>query len=168
MPVATLTDDQWREIRIASEAGVEDKELAEAWGVEKNAIHQRRWREKWLTPRAVAMQRAEQEARAKAANGAKAIRAVSEGGKIGQNALEIVAEKVRNYAESGTLRIAKLAHESLQSVESLQIRTWNDASTAYGTLRKAAGMDKESQIQINVGSWGAASIREVGEDMFDS
>lgn len=170
MPAAQLTEEQWRQIRTASEQGILDKDLSDIYGVSRESIRQRRKRENWLTPSKVALQtelvQAEQAIRARhAVNAGKASDALasrpaaqaSDSGHAitvvtgAPSAARTIAEKLLAIAENNSLRVATLADSALAESPAPEIRSWQDVSTAYKLIRTAAGLDRADQgAQVNV------------------
>jgi hypothetical protein len=157
MPAADLSPEQWREIRTANEAGVETEELAERFGVTTNAIRQRRYREKWVTPRKVQEEAMVQRARAQARN-------LPNSGVMpvmpGMSALSITAETLTDKAQEGSLIAASMfldaIRESLSNGGIKAPSTAKDLLTSMKGLRLVGGLDKEANLTVNIGGfWGS-------------
>jgi hypothetical protein len=157
MPAADLSPEQWRELKTANEAGVETEELAERFGVTTNAIRQRRYREKWVTPRKVQEEAMVQRARAQARN-------LPNSGVMpvmpGMSALSITAETLTDKAQEGSLIAASMfldaIRESLSNGGIKAPSTAKDLLTSMKGLRLAGGLDKEAGLTVNIGGfWGA-------------
>ncbi len=168
MGAALLPPRGWAQIQRLSEKGVSDETLAEKYGVPKAAIRLRRHRGKWLTP--ARLEEAKAVALAKAES-----RAVSTGamkrmiqGDDGEGGMGHVVEEIASLEEAGSLHFARLASTALTKKKSLTIRSVGDAVAAIKGLRTVAGKDKDAAISVNIGSWGAGSMRTVGGDLFDA
>ncbi len=168
MGAALLPPRGWAIIRRASEHGVSDETLAEKYDIPKAAIRLRRHREKWLSParleeaKAVALAKAETRTVTGAA--LKRMKQVDES----EEGMGHVVEEIASLEEAGSLHFARLASTALTKKKSLTIRSVGDAVAAMKGLRTVAGKDKDAAISVNIGSWGAGSMRTVGGDLFDA
>lgn len=140
MPEAVLSPAQWEAIKAASIRGVSDQELADEFGIEKNSIHQRRFRDEiW-----------------KAAIQAKTL-AVSECKKSAETAslAQKVAQKVSESAEglsaSNLLLASQIAKKALSrasgEIDHLAIENIADVERIF---KMAALAGKWSQPIVNV------------------
>lgn len=164
MGAAKLTPAEWHEVRLASEAGMDDDELAQTFNVTKNAIQQRKHREKWLTPRKLKEMAMVQEAKdkAKGLTNSVAVRAVSEEG----TALATLSSKLAKMKEEAPVYIAEKVLDLIKtSLEGNLIpapKSAKDLSTLTGVFGNMVGINKGGGMVIQVGgaAWGASQAPE--------
>lgn len=155
MPSAQLDSDCWNEIKSAYEQGVDDPALSADFGVSREAIRQRRLRDKragrpWLNQAMIKaeQQKAQIDRNARITN-SKTLSVTS------VTAEQSVASRLQEIAERNSLRVAKMADKALREVADSppEVESWADAGQAYKLLRLAAGLDKEgSQVSLNFGA----------------
>ncbi len=155
----------WSEVRKCSEAGMPDDEIATAFDIENNAIRQRRFREKWITPAAIEQAAIIAQAKAKARGiGNQSVTAVTKG-----DALANLGESLLRNGERGTLLLSQIALASLERAMGEDgpkidpLASIGDVMTAGKAVRLAAGMDRQDATQVNVsiGGW-QASVAQAG------
>ncbi len=168
MPAALAVD--WAEIRSASEQGVSDPDLQAKFGVSKNAIQQRRFREKWITPATIAQEALVQQARNKARGmgNQSIVRGVSET----PTAIAVVASTVAEKGEAHALRVLDFASRmTAEAIAGEKVPTpsnWKELDTADRMARRAAGLDKpQTNVQINVGGMFGAMAEGVTIEVGD-
>lgn len=156
MPAPKLTPEQWNEVRMASEAGVDDFTLSEDFGVERASIRQRRNREKWLTPKRLHEQ-------AVIENAKRQLKTSNNGTVTNVTrtplALQVTAENMVERAKEGTLIAMNMFWDGIRRSNDrggIQApATAKDLLTSMKGLRLGAGLDKES-VTVNIASfWGA-------------
>lgn len=172
MPAARLTKEGWFEIQRASEAGVDDDQLSQDYGVSKGAIRIRRMREGWLTPRKMAEEVAIQKAKAEVRNLSNKA-AVT--GVTTTPAEESIARKMLRdgetagiHAMSVLLKKLAFAAENPETISDLE--TVGDISVAVKAARGIAGLDKQGQGQVvlNFGAfWNAEKTGPDDRPVFD-
>lgn len=164
-----ISKEDWKEIQRASEAGCEDQQLSEDFGISKLAIRQRRFREGWLTPNKIRAEVAAQKARAEALKlGNKAVveNDDEESGVTRVTAEQSIASKMLNSAEligsqiMGVLvRKAKLVAENPGLIDDPE--TVADLGTIVNVSRKIAGLDKpdvNANVALNFGAFWEAPV----------
>lgn len=168
MPATKLTPEQWAEVRRADEQGVSMDVLCQTWGLQGNAIRQRRKRENWLTPRRVREEALVQETRRKARHlPTGPVTSVT----ADLSALSVTAGNLNEKAHEGSLISASLFLNSIVAAAGIGIlppQNGRELYTVMKGLRHAAGMDKEG-LAINIGAFfgtnkaaaGAAHARDV-------
>lgn len=167
MPAAKLTPEQWGEIRAANEAGVDTEILAERFNVRSNAIRQRRFREKWVTPRLIEEQRMVEQAKARArAMGQSTVTRVSNA----PSALEITAETLTAKAQEGSLHAAAMFLAAIMETQEqggiAPARNGKELATLMKGLRLPAGLDRSEGTTINIGAlWGTGSQQRTERDV---
>lgn len=156
-----LSPADWREVRKASEAGCDDDQLSQDYGISRGAIRIRRMREKWLTGKvlaeAVAVAKVKSEIRsmpnghavtavtAPKAEDSIAARLASDAEAVSVHAMKIILHKMKIAAEQP---------ETIDDFEKI-----GDISIAAKTARSIAGLDKQEGggININLGSFFGTS-----------
>lgn len=164
MPAMKLSPDQWAEVKKASEAGVDDAQLSQDFGISKGAIRIRRMRENWSTGKsraeAVAVARVKSQFKGMPATGLVT-------GVTKPNAEESIAAKMAAQAEEIGLhamaiiaRKMKLAAENPETIDDFE--SIGDVATGAKTARSIAGLDKTEGggIHINLGSFFGTSREE--------
>lgn len=158
MPSAILSAEEWAEVKAASEAGMDDDELAQTYGVLKNAIQQRKYREKWLTPRKMKEMAMVQEAKDKARSmtNSVAVRDVSEE----KSAMAVMSAKIAKLKEETPLMIAERASELImEGLKTLLApKGWKEMAIAQKVFNDATGLNKGGGMVIQVGgaAWGGS------------
>ena len=149
MPSPKLSPEAWKQVQIASEAGCTDEELTRVYGITRNAIKQRRWREKWNTP-AVLAREAEMKRNASKLSHitAASVTSVTEGAKTAQMILSERGEHGSLLASQLLLSLLERAAKAPDRVRPLT--SVGDVSVALNGIRKAAGMDKQEQQSVSV------------------
>ena len=166
MPAMLISKEEWNTIKLASEAGVDDQQLSEDYGVSKASIRKRRQLDKWLTPRKIEEEKAVAKAKALARQSPSNISQVSQK----PSAEESIASKLLKMGETGTLALAEVAlqkalfvRDNPETIDDLE--TIGDMSTALKLLRTAAGMDKQESnvaVALNFGAfWESPGSTEV-------
>lgn len=172
MPAALLPPRGWEEIKQASIAGVTYKELSLQYGVSEESIRKQASRGKWPTPQAVEKERIKRAQSGGVSNlSAASLSRQSrneEKGVAGEGgSVVVVAETLQDLAETGSLHFQRLAVDAITRKKRLVIHSTSDACNLVKTVRSVAGLDKAAQVQINVGSWGAASSQVEVNDLGD-
>ena len=138
---SVLSPDAWRALRLASIRGITDKELSSSFGVSVNTIVKKRTRDaEW-----------------KAACVTKVVTkplyadtpAILE---------KVVSDNLEHIAQENPVMVANYAHKALkEAFESGMVptpSTWADVSAATKLVRQAVGLDREGQVNVQVGIWG--------------
>lgn len=160
----------WDEIRKASEQGVDDMRLCEAFeGLTRESIRVRRHREKWLTPAKIEQEAIIQAARDRAGKignqsviGVTSVTGGSVTGKMQPSALSVTAETLQDRASAYSLRMFDYASGQVEKAVKAELvptpDDWKSLDTADRMVRRAAGLDKaDSQsVTVNLGGWQAA------------
>ena len=147
MPKSKITDDEWEAVRICSEHGMPDDELAKEFFPNEDeekaraTIRKRRSTEKWITKERVMEKAISQPISQKPAD----------------RAADILAAKLNGLWDSTRLKAAELSAKAVSQVkEAPQIKYANDILTNLKIIRLAAGMDSgessKPSVTINLGS----------------
>lgn len=138
----------WKEVRSASESGLEDEGLAKHYCITRDAIRQRRKREGWATPAAIEREKLIEEARRKG----KGLSNSSVTGVTDTKAAALVALTLQERAEAYGLhvfgRVSQLATDGLDLLQAPD--SWKTFAIADQIARRAAGMDKPEAAAVTV------------------
>lgn len=157
MPKMKLSPEQWEEVKKASEAGVEDSQLSEDFGITKASIRKRRQLDAWMTPRKLEEQKAVAKAKAVARQLPNDVSQLSQ---TPSGEASIASKLLRDgeFASIAAMSILlkKLTQASENPDSVADLATVGDVSVAAKTARNIAGLDKpETAVQINLASvWG--------------
>jgi hypothetical protein len=158
MPEAVLSPTQWDAIKAASIRGVSDQDLADEFGIEKNAIHQRRFRDEiW---------RAAIQAKAHAVSECKK---TPDSASLAAKVAATVGESIASLGESNRLLALQLAAKGLRAADAAppEVTSWQDVRALVDIVHKASGMESGNAVQVNVLSSGGydfvpASVEAMG------
>ena len=149
MGAGNMNAESWRQARLAAEHGVDDATLMQRYPIpSRNALRQRRFREKWMTPKAIAKEVAIR--RIKHSKMDVAPRNASH-----PDAADVITQKLLDILSNNNLRTAEMADDALRVAAKAppEIKTWNDIMTAQKLIRLAAGADSGNEggnaVQIN-------------------
>jgi hypothetical protein len=141
MPEAILSQAEWDAIKAASIRGVPDNELAEQFGIEKNAIHQRRFRDEvWKSI---------VQAKAQAVSEYKNPPEITA---IAQKLAVSVSENISKLGEQNRLLALQIAGKGLKQANAAppDVQSWQDVKALMDIVAKASGMDQAQAVQVNV------------------
>lgn len=141
MPEAILSQAEWDAIKAASIRGVPDNELAEEFGIEKNAIHQRRFRDEVWS--AIIKAKSQAISECKKPPGIAA---------IAQKAASSVSENIAKLGEDNRLLALQIAGKGLKQANAAppDVQSWQDVKALMDIVAKASGMDQAQAVQVNV------------------
>ena len=141
MPEAILSHAEWDAIKAASIRGVPDNELAEEFGIEKNAIHQRRFRDEVWS--AIIKAKSQAISECKNPPGIAA---------IAQKAASSVSENIAKLGEDNRLLALQIAGKGLKQANAAppDVQSWQDVKALMDIVAKASGMDQAQAVQVNV------------------
>jgi hypothetical protein len=165
-----LSPESWEALKAASIRGVSDNQLAESFGIEANAIRQRRF----LDPVWKAAYSATKEAVSvvKSDNGEKLTGNLTEdekGAEIAQKAALTIQEAIAGGKLQNELLLLKLAGNGLRSAESNlpQVKAWQDIKAIADIVSKI-GPQAQNAVQVNVLTDGPASVEHFEFPTFDA
>jgi hypothetical protein len=148
-----LTDEQWDSLKAASIKGLGDQELADAYGIDRNAIRQRRFRDPiWQAARgsikAIVTKNVTNKANSK--EDAKNMPVIA------QKVANLVSENISRLGEQNRLLALQIASKGLKRADSanLDVENWQDVKALMDITAKAAGLDQAQAVQVNVLSSG--------------
>ena len=161
MPEAVLSPQEWEAVKAASIKGVPDAQLAEAFGINGNAIRQRRFLDPvWKA--AVAATR-EKEADNKAVL-TQSLTKAPETAEIAQKVASTVSENIARLGEQNRLLALQIAGKGLKQANDAppEVQSWQDVKALMDIVSKAAGLDQGNAVQVNILNDSACSV-EHGE-----
>ncbi len=165
-----LSPEAWEAVKAASIKGVSDTQLAESFGVEANAIRQRRF----LDPVWKAAYSATREAVrvVKSDNEEKLTENLTDGEKgaeIAQKAASTIQEAIAGGKLQNELLLLKLAGNGLKSAEGNlpQVKQWSDIKAIADIVAKI-GPQAQTAVQVNVLTDGQAQFSAFEFPNFES
>jgi hypothetical protein len=184
MPAAVLTKGEWEEVKMASIAGIPDSRLAKEWGIEIDAIKQRRRRGNWATKNKalIEQQKAMQALKDK---GSPLIQSMHGAEEVSPDvtgspkALDLVSKSLGEYADGMALALvptlSSLAENAVTKNPALFAPTdLKELGQSVSLVWKLTGRDKP-QTEVNVSLWSTQqpqSERDVtpshADDVMDS
>jgi hypothetical protein len=162
-----ISNEAWEALRIASIKGVPDSELAETFGVTREAIRKRRSRDEFwsavFTPPAGApgsreLLQKEQESQVS-----------HEKAEIAQKAALTIQEAIQGGKLQNELLLLKLAGNGLRSAEGNlpQVKQWSDIKAIADIVSKI-GPQAQAAVQVNVLTDGQAQFSTFDFPNFES
>ena len=157
-----ISPDIWEAIRLSSIKGVPDSELADRFGVTRQAIRKRRsrddiWSAAYTPPIGSPGSKStnfEPESQGVTEGSGDCLPAVSPvpAVTLAQKVASTVQENIASLAENNRLLALQLASKGLKKADhSLpDIATWADVKTIYEISHKASGLDSGNSVQVNV------------------
>ncbi len=142
--IPALSVEGWNEVRKAYEIGVDPSALSQEYGVTLEAIRKRKQREGWLTLQSIENQ----------AQAMREKREQTQG--LSRNvpkAEEVAGKSLVERGERHAIRVFEAASAALErSLPTLpDPDNWKTAAIADQMARRAAGMDKQASVTVNVG-----------------
>jgi hypothetical protein len=158
-----ISPEAWEALKAASIRGVPDSQLAETFGVETNAIRQRRfidpiWKAAVSAKRELAKERAievdkKQELQdsnltGKLTEASKSPPAASLAAKVAST----VSESIASLGESNRLLALQIAAKGLRQAEQAppDVQSWGDVKALVEIVHKASGMEGGNAVQVNI------------------
>jgi hypothetical protein len=162
-----ISDEAWEALRIASIKGVPDSELAETFGVTREAIRKRRSRDEFwsavFTPPAGApgsreLLQKEQESQAS-----------HEKAEIAQKAASSVQEAIASGKVANELLLLQIASKGLKQADGNlpQVKAWSDIKAIADIVSKI-GPQAQASVQVNVLTDGQAQFSAFEFPIFES
>ena len=159
--------ETWEVIRLANIRGVQDKELSERYGVTREAIRQRRCRDKaWqaaVTPVSSLKNEEKIEELSQIVTGGQ------NGAEIAQKAALTIQEAIQGGKLQNELLLLKLAGNGLRSAEGNlpQVKAWADIKAIADIVSKI-GPQAQNAVQVNVLTDGPASVEHCEFPVFEA
>lgn len=170
MPEAILSPEQWDAVKAASIKGVPDSQLAESFGINGNAIRQRRF----LDPVWKAAVQATRESRTNKADDLTPT--LTEGQKtadsasLAQKVASTVSENIASIATANNLLALQIAQKGLQKANLAppDVRSWSDVEILTKITQKAAGLEGGNAVQVNILNDAACSVEHGDFPVFEA
>lgn len=169
MAAPVLSRAQWKEVQMASIAGIPDRRLAKEWKVSVMAIKRRRNREGWPTANKarIEQQRALQALKDKGSTLTHTSRGreyMSPNVTEGLTAMDVVSKSLSEYADGMAMAIvpalSEIATKAVTSTPGLFTPTdLKELSQAASLVWKLSGRDKP-QSEVNISLWSGARGEE--------
>lgn len=153
MPEPILSPEQWDAVKAASIKGVPDNQLAEAFGINGNAIRQRRF----LDPVWKAAVQATREQAASNKEGlTESLTKEQETANLAQKVASTVSENISRLGEQNRLLALQIAGKGLKQADAAppEVQSWQDVKALMDIVSKASGMEAGNAVQVNVLSSG--------------
>lgn len=162
MPAAVLTKGEWEEVKAASIAGIPDSKIAKEWGIEVDAIKQRRKRGAWPTKNKAILeqQKALQALKDKGSplvQSSHGVEGVSPNVTDTPKALDVVSKSLGEYADGMAMALvpalSTLATDAVTKNPTLFAPTdLKELGQAASLVWKLSGRDKPD-TQVNLSLW---------------
>lgn len=150
MAEAILTAEQWDSLKAASIKGVCDVDLAAAYGVDRNAIRQRRFRDPiWQAAKTPDITNGVTEGQKDAILPASAASSASI---LAQKVATTVSDNIAKLGEQNRLLALQIAGKGLKQADRAppDVQSWQDVKALMDIVAKASGMDQAAAVQVNV------------------
>ena len=158
-----ISPEAWEALKAASIRGVPDSQLADSFGVERNAIRQRRFLDPiWKAAVNAKREAVEETKRELSTNpvdltgdltkGENAPNSVS----LAQKVAATVQESIASLGESNRLLALQIASKGLKQADQAppDVTSWSDVRAMVDIVHKASGMESGQNVQVNVLSSG--------------
>lgn len=159
MPEPILSPEAWEAVKAASIKGVPDSQLAESFGINSNAIRQRRF----LDPIWKAAVNAKREAVEETKQESAVVSSGLTGGitkgavlppvaSLAAKVASTVQESIATLGESNRLLALQIAAKGLRQADSAppDVQSWGDVKALVEIVHKASGMESGNAVQVNV------------------
>lgn len=159
-------EDTWEAIKLASIRGVSDHDLADKFSVTREAIRQRRCRDKtWQAAVTPVSSLKSEDKRVESQVVTSAASTVSLASKVAAT----VQENIASLGESNRLLALQIASKGLKQADAAppEVTSWQDVRALVDIVHKASGMESGQNVQVNVLSSGGyefspASVESMG------
>jgi len=138
----------WAEVRRACEAGLTLADASRVFGIDREAVKQRAWREEWLHPAKLAALKAE---KLKLLENQQSSDLSPACNQRVETAKEALTGTLEGYRSQTLLSLAKLAKKGVETAVSanLNIENWQDAKIAAEIAMKLHQVGQEG-VQVNI------------------
>ena len=152
-PQAVLSDQDWEALKIASMAGVGDKELAAQYEISQETIRSRRFRDEiWKATceklRLITKDQTQRETEGR------------ERTLVAQKAASSIAENIASIGTANRLLALQIASKGLKRADqaNLEVENWQDFKILVDSVAKLTGLEGGNSVQVNVLTDGSASF----------
>ena len=153
MPDPILSEEQWEALKAASIKGMSDVDLAMAYGVERNSIRQRRFRDPiWQAAKTPVVANAVTEGRKTDILASSAPVSAPSTSAVAQKLASTVSENITRLGEQNRLLALQIAGKGLKQANAAppNVQSWQDVKALMDIVAKASGMDQAQAVQVNV------------------
>lgn len=176
MPEAILSPEAWEAVKAASIKGVPDSQIAESFGINSNAIRQRRFLDPiWKAAVNAKREAVEETKRELSTNPVDLTGDLTKGPEMASSAslaakvAATVQESITSLGESNRLLALQIASKGLKAADQAppEVTSWQDVRALVEIVHKASGMESGNAVQVNVLSSGGydfvpASVEDMG------
>lgn len=141
-----LAPEQWEALKLLSVKGIPDKELAERFGVNTNAIAARRfddpvWKAAFASTRGALPDKVNE---SNDSSNSKL--------ELAQKVASSVSENITRLGEQNRLLALQIAGKGLKQANAAppDVQSWQDVKALMDIVAKASGMDQAQAVQVNV------------------
>ena len=141
----------WSEVRRACEAGLTLADASRVFGIDREAVKQRAWRENWLHPAKIEALKAEKLKLLESQQAAELSPGYNHGAKKAETAIQALTESMEGYKSRTMLSLLKLAEKGVSRAVSadLPVENWQDAKLVADIAMKLHQVGQES-VQVNI------------------
>lgn len=177
MPEAVLSPEEWGAVKAASIRGVSDSQLAEAFGIESNAIRQRRFLDPvWKAAIQAKREAVEETKRELSTNPVDLTGDLTKGenmpstASLASKVAATVSESIASLGESNRLLALQIASKGLKQADAAppEVTSWGDVRALVEIVHKASGMDSGQNVQVNVLSSGGYDFSPASVESLES
>ena len=163
MPEPILSPEAWEAVKAASIKGVPDSQLAESFGINGNAIRQRRFLDPiWKAAVNAKREAVEETKRELSTNPVGLTGDLTKGenspssASLAAKVASTVSESISTLGESNRLLALKIAAKGLRQADQSppEVQSWQDVRALVEIVHKASGMESGNAVQVNVLSSG--------------
>lgn len=162
----TACEDTWEAIKLASIRGVSDHDLADKFGVTREAIRQRRCRDKtWQAAVTPVSSLKSEDKRVES----QVVTSAASTASLAEKVAATVSENIASLGESNRLLALQIASKGLKQADAAppEVTSWGDVRALVDIVHKASGMESGNAVQVNVLSSGGyefspASVESMG------
>ena len=166
MPDPILSPEQWEAVKAASIKGVSDNQLAESFGINGNAIRQRRFLDPiWKA----AVQAKREELSTNPVGLTDSLTKDEKGAEIAQKAALTIQEAIAGGKLQNELLLLQIASKGLKQADGNlpQVKAWQDIKAIADIVSKI-GPQAQNAVQVNVLTDGPASVEHFEFPTFDA
>lgn len=141
----------WLEVRRACEAGLTLADASRVFGIDREAVKQRAWREEWLHPAKIEALRAEKLKLLEQSRREELSPACNQMAKRAETAVGALTDTLEGHRSRTVIGLAKLAQKGVERAISadLPIENWQDAKIVADIAMKLHNVGQEG-VNVNV------------------